>query len=144
MYFMFWLAAAAVLALIEAFTMGLTTIWFAGASVIAAIAAFFGAPVLAQIMIFLIGSGVLVIFTRPIAKKKLHIGEEKTNLDLILGRDAVVIQEILPQSGGRVRQGGIEWAAVAPEEKEAIPAGETVTICAVEGVKLIVTKKKEV
>ena len=40
----FWLVLLIVLVLIEIATLGLTTIWFAGGSLIALIAAAFGAP----------------------------------------------------------------------------------------------------
>lgn len=137
-----WLGIAVVLAVIEAFTMGLSTIWFAGGAVVAAVAAFFGASELIQILIFLLVSGVLVIFTRPIAQKKLRVGKEKTNVDMVIGKTAVVTEEITPYQTGQVKLGGQEWTAMA-EDEGVIQKGELVAVCAVEGVKLIVKKQKE-
>ena len=58
-----WLGILAVLLVIEAITAGLTTIWFAGGALIAAIASYVGAGVMAQILLFLCISLVLLIFT---------------------------------------------------------------------------------
>lgn len=49
MYAVYWLIASAVFLLIEILTLGLTSIWFAGGAVVAAIAALFGVPFLVQI-----------------------------------------------------------------------------------------------
>ena len=64
-----WLGILAVLLVIEAITAGLTTIWFAGGALIAAIASYVGAGVMAQILLFLCISLVRLIFTRPVARK---------------------------------------------------------------------------
>lgn len=44
----YWLILFAVLLAIEAFTMGLTTIWFAGGALIAFVAALLGANIIIQ------------------------------------------------------------------------------------------------
>ena len=138
MYSIIWLVAAVVLAVIEALTLGLSTIWFAGGAVVAAIFAYFGVSVITQIFVFLIVSGVLVIFTRPVAQKKLKVGKEKTNVDTAVGQTCVVMEEIRPYNVGQVKLGGQIWSAVGSVESERIKAGETVKVLRVEGVKLIV------
>lgn len=67
-----WIIAAGLLAIIEAFTLGLTTIWFAGGAVCASAAAMFGAPVIVQIAVFLAISVLLLVITRPIVKRRLR------------------------------------------------------------------------
>ena len=67
-----WLIGAAVLFVIEALTLGLTTVWFAGGAIGAAIAAMAGASVAVQIIVFLVISILLLIFTRPLVKNKLN------------------------------------------------------------------------
>ena len=54
-----WLAAFVILIGIEAATMALTTIWFAGGAVAAFLAAVLGVPVQVQLVVFLIVSFVL-------------------------------------------------------------------------------------
>lgn len=140
-----WLIIAAVLLVIEAATVGLATIWFAGGAVIAALGAYFGAGPVLEVFLFLGVSLALLIFTRPLAVRYMNKGVQKTNVDSLLGRTAVVIQEIdnLGQTG-QVRINDIEWMARAFSDDIRIPKGAVVVIEKVQGVKLIVKEKKEV
>ena len=54
-----WLALLILLVLIELATMGLTTIWFAAGALVATIAAACGAPVLVQVILFLVAISML-------------------------------------------------------------------------------------
>ena len=72
-----WLAAAIVLFIIEAATVGLTTIWFAIGALAAFVLALFDIPVAVQIVVFLVVSVCLLVFTRRIFVEKLHAGSEK-------------------------------------------------------------------
>ena len=92
----FWLAAAVIFVIIEGLTMGLTTIWFAGGAVVALIAALLGANIVVQIVLFFVVSIVLLFSTRKLFVKKLHTGQEKTNVDALIGREAVVTSIIKP------------------------------------------------
>ena len=58
-----WLGILALLLVVEAITAGLTTIWFAGGALAAAIACYAGANLTVQILLFLCVSLVLLIFT---------------------------------------------------------------------------------
>ncbi|MDO5134566.1 MAG: NfeD family protein [Eubacteriales bacterium] len=140
-----WLVIAAVLLVIEAVTVGLTTIWFAGGAVIAALAAYLGANLILELVLFLGVSVILLVFTRPLAVRYMNRGIQKTNVDSLIGKKAVVIQEIdnLGQTG-QVRINDIEWMARTLEDDVRIPANAIVTILEVRGVKLIVKEKKEV
>ena len=64
-----WLLLLIAMIVVELITMGLTTIWFAGGTIIAIILAIFHVPLAIQIVAFLIVSIVLLIFTRPVAVK---------------------------------------------------------------------------
>ena len=55
-----WLIVLAVFLVIEAITVGLTTIWFAGGALVAAIASGAGAGILVQWILFLVISLVLL------------------------------------------------------------------------------------
>ena len=54
MYAVYWLIASAVFLLVEIMTLGLTSIWFAGGAVVAAIVALFGVPFWVQMLIFIV------------------------------------------------------------------------------------------
>ena len=133
-----WLIVLAVFLVIEAITVGLTTIWFAGGALVAAIASGAGAGILVQWILFLVISLVLLIFTRPLAVRYMNKGVSKTNVK------AVVIQKInnLEQTG-QVRINDIEWMARTSSDEVTIPEQTVVTIEAVQGVKLIVKEEKE-
>ena len=134
-----WLILFAVLIIIELVTMGLTTIWFAGGAVIACVLAALNAPIWAQVLIFLIVSVVLLIFTRPIAVKYFNKSRVRTNIESMIGKQAVVISEIDNIQGiGQVKVNGMDWSARSFDGTH-IEAGKVVVVRAVDGVKLIVT-----
>ena len=134
-----WLGILAVLLVIEGLTTALTTIWFAGGALIAAIAAGLGLGIVPQLLLFFCVSLVLLFFTRPAALKLMNKGTEKTNVEGLLGKSAVVIQQIdnLAQTG-QVRINDIEWMARTSDDSVTIPVGTVVVIEAVHGVRLIV------
>lgn len=139
-----WLIILAVLLVIEALTAGLTTIWFAGGALISAIASYFGASLLVKLVLFLAVSLLLLFFTRPLAVRYMNKGVEKTNVNSLIGKKAVVLQEIndLAQTG-LVRINDIEWMARAEQEDQTIPEKAVVIVRKVQGVKLIVEEIKE-
>lgn len=134
-----WLGLLAVLLLIEAATAGLTTIWFAGGALIAAISSYLGAGLTVQIILFLAVSGVLLIFTRPLAVKYLNKGTLATNAESLIGKRAVVTRAIdnLAQNG-QVRINDVEWTARTADDSQKVPEGAVVVIKEIHGVKLIV------
>ena len=139
-----WLILLAVLLIMEAVTAGLTTIWFAGGALVAAVASYFGAGLLIQIFVFCGVSFVLLIFTRPIAVKYMNQKVESTNVNSLIGQKAVVIQQIhnLTQTG-QVKINDVEWTARTYNDDIIIPEKAIVVIKEVKGVKLIVELYKE-
>ena len=139
-----WLGVLAVLLVIEGLTTALTTIWFAGGALAAAIASGAGAGAVTQWLLFLAVSLVLLFFTRPLAVRYMKRGIPRTNVNSLIGKKAVVIQKIdnLSQTG-QVRINDIEWMARTESDGEKIPEESVVEIEAVRGVKLIVKKCKE-
>lgn len=78
---MFWLILLIILLVVEAATLGLTTIWFAAGALIAGILALIGLPVWLQLLAFFVISLVLLIFTRPIAVKYFNKDRVRTNVE---------------------------------------------------------------
>lgn len=139
-----WLAILTFFLVAEAVTVQLTTIWFAGGALVAALAAGMGAEEWLQIILFLAVSLILLILARPVLKKCLNKSMVRTNVNSLMGQSAVVIQKIdnLAQTG-QVHINDIEWLARTSDDKEIIPEKTVVTITEVRGVKLIVKVKKE-
>lgn len=134
-----WLVLLILFIVAELATMGLTTIWFAGGALVAAIAAALHAPLVLQVALFLVVSIVLLFFTRPIAVKYFNKDRVRTNVESMIGRQAIVISEINNLEGvGQVTVSGQEWSARSRNEAQQIPVGTVVVVCAVSGVKLIV------
>ena len=134
-----WLIIFVACIVVEIITMGLTTIWFAGGSLIASVAAAIGAPLWLQIVLFVAVSLLLLYFTRPIAVKYFNKDRVKTNAESLVGKQAIVISEIDNLQGiGQVTVGGQEWSARTTEEGITLPVGSVVIIRAISGVKLMV------
>ena len=134
-----WVAAIIVFGVIESFTQGLTSIWFAGGALGGCITAMAGAGPLVQVIVFIIVSVILIIATRPF-KKKLDKRIQKTNVETVIGQTALVEEEIKPGQPGRVRLDGKIWTAKCVGE-EQIPAGQQVTVTDIQGVTLTVVKR---
>lgn len=134
-----WLIALIVFLVVEAVTVTLVCIWFAGGALVAMLAAALHAPLWLQILLFLIVSIVLLIFTRPVAMKHFNKNREKTNVSGVIGKQAIVTKSIDNLHGeGQVTVGGQEWSARNAVDDQVIPEGTIVTVEEIKGVKLMV------
>jgi membrane protein implicated in regulation of membrane protease activity len=139
---LFWIIAAIAFAAIEGFTLGLVTIWFTIGAAAATVVALAHGSLPIQVAVFFAVSIVLLIFTRPILVKKLKVGREKNNIELIEGKIGLVTGTIGPFDSGLVKVNGIVWTAVGEDSGFAADEGSEVEVVRVEGVKLIVKKKQ--
>jgi len=134
-----WLIAIILLALLEMSTMALVSIWFIFGAVAAMLASLMGMDLLAQLMIFVAVSTLLLILTRPLVKKFLQTRRVRTNADRTIGEKAVVIEEINNIAArGQVKIFGQIWSARSADEGVIIPEGRVVEVTAISGNKLIV------
>ena len=139
-----WLIALVAFIVIEIATMGLTTIWFAGGALIALMLALVKVSFYAQLGAFLVISIVLLVCTRPLAMKFFNEEREKTNVDSVIGKQAIVVAKIDNlKEEGQVILNGMEWSARAYETENIIPTGAVVEVKEVQGVKLMVTEKRK-
>ena len=138
-----WLVAAVFFLIVEAATPSLVSIWFALGAFAALIAAFFGAQLWIQIIIFLIVSAAALVATRPLAKKYLDKKHIPTNADMVIGKEGIVTEEIdnLNAHGAVSCQGKV-WTARSLDEK-VLAEGTKIKVHAIEGVKLIVTPAED-
>ncbi|MCQ2547406.1 MAG: helix-turn-helix domain-containing protein [Clostridia bacterium] len=130
-----WFVIVAVFIVIEAATTGLTSIWFAGGALCAGLVALCTDSWILQVAVFLIVSILLLISTRPLARKYINNAAEKTNIDAIIGSKAIVISKIEPFNNGEVRTDGKVWAA---SSERVIEVGEEVEVLEIKGVTLVV------
>lgn len=139
-----WLGIFLFTVLLESVTQELVSIWFAFGAVIALILSAF--PVIAwyyQIVVFAVVSLVLMVLTRPFAKKMLHNAIRYTNVDEFVGKRVKVMTEITQFETGEVKLNDIIYhASLLEEETETIPVGEIVEIVTFKGNKVVVRKIK--
>lgn len=135
----YWLVLLAILLVIELCTLGLTTIWFAGGALAAAIAAFFGCGIVMQVIIFLVVSVVLLVFTRPLAMRYINNHRSKTNCEELIGKTIKITEKVdnFNQTGCAVVNGA-EWTVRAEREADILEPGDRAVITGISGVKLIV------
>ena len=135
----FWLALVIIFVVVECLTVGLVFIWFAGGALLAMIVALAGAETIWQIVAFLLGSALLLLLTRPIAKKYFNNKKVKTNYQSIIGEVAKVTETIdnYNQTGAAVADGK-EWTARSSKDAVTMKKDTLVKVTAIEGVKLIV------
>ncbi len=139
MVLIFWMVLLILCIGIELLTLGLTTIWFAAGALVAIFAALLYAPIFVQVILFLVVSLTLLFFTRPIAVKYFNRDRVKTNVESMVGRQAIVTGEIDNlQASGQVTVSGHEWSARSWDDRVRIPVGAVVIVVAISGVKLIV------
>lgn len=139
-----WLIVFIILIVIEIFTMGLTTIWFAGGALAALLMAFIGLSLPVQVGVFIIVSVILLVVTRPIAVKYFNKERLKTNADSLIGQQALVLQDVdTLHAAGLVGVNGQEWSARTEEPNGFIPKDRIVLIEGIRGVKLIVKAKED-
>ncbi|WP_178040319.1 NfeD family protein [Frisingicoccus sp.] len=144
MYAIFWLGAFGVLLLIEILTLGLTTIWFAVGALAAFLLTLVNAPLALQIIVFVVVSMVMLIFTRPIMTKYLNKKTTKTNAESLVGRRARVLIPVNNlKSEGQVMVNGMEWTARSTKDEVTFQKDEMVHIVGISGVKLIVEKENK-
>ena len=134
-----WLIVLAVTLVIEAMTMGLTTIWFSGGALAAMIVELLNGSVSMQVIVFLIISLVLLFYTRPIAMKHFNKKRERTNLDSVIGKTAVVTMPIHNlKETGQVLLDGKEWTARSNDSSKEFDKDSLVKVVSISGVKLMV------
>ena len=134
-----WLGLLVLFLAVEFATAQLTTVWFAAGALVSLLLAAFGVDNLAiQIIVFTLVSLVSLILTRPLVKKWTRARKQPTNADMVIGEEAVVTETISNTDGkGLAKVNGAVWSARSVDDR-VIPAGKTVKVLAIEGVKLIV------
>lgn len=135
-----WLFLTVLFGVIEAVTVQIVSIWFAGGSVCAMIAYALGASEAVQIGVFVLSSAILLLLTRPFVKKMTSGKKVSTNADSLIGKTAVVTKKTDELGlSGEARVGGSVWT-ICTEDGQPAYENERVTVEKIEGVKLIVRR----
>ena len=135
-----WLALTVMFGVLEAVTVQIVSIWFAGGAVCALIAYALGAETGVQIAVFVIASALFLALTRPFVKKLTKGKKVATNADSLIGQTAVVTKKTDELGlAGEAKVAGSVWT-ICSDDGMPIAEKERVTVEKIEGVKLIVKR----
>ena len=138
-----WLIAAGVFLVLEIFTMGFLVFWLSIGCLLAALVSLITDNIIIQTTIFVISSGLLIFATKPLVKKLAEKDNKKTNVYSLVGKKAIVTEDIDWVSGnGQIRFDGQVWSARSTE-KVNIAKETEVEITKIDGVKAFVKPVKE-
>ena len=137
-----WIGFAIIMAVCEAATTQLVSIWFVLGAICAAITTVFTPSILIQLAVFLVVTLISMLVTRPLVKKLRNKNAvQTTNSDSLIGKIGVTLTDISDvQSVGQVKISGKEWSARS--DFAPILKNTKVKVLAIEGVKLIVEPLK--
>ena len=108
-----WLGAFVIFVIIEAATQALTTIWAALAAFLMIFLSKTNMPIRWQILLFLIITILLIIFTRPFAIKKLKLGRDKMNVNALEGQKITQFEK-----GEGKAKNGVIWSVTSADGSE--------------------------
>ncbi|MBQ4443736.1 MAG: NfeD family protein [Clostridia bacterium] len=136
-----WLGIFVVTLVVELATPQFVSLWFAISSLLCLGLAFIpGLPWWAQVIIFVVLSTVLLVFLRPICNKYFMHRHQATNTDSLIGREVRMTVEANFDQLGQAKVGDVVWS-IKSKDDTPLPAGEIVTIIAIDGNKLIAERK---
>lgn len=139
----FWLIAMIVFVVAEAMTVTLVSIWFAAGALGAILVALLGGGLTLQVTVFLALAIVLLFLLRGAVRKHFAPRVTRTNVDSVIGATGIVLTPVNNIAAlGQVQINGVEWSARSTDNSH-IPAGATVKVDKIEGVKVFVSLAKE-
>ena len=139
MYDFIWLGVMVLFLIVEAATVTMVSLWFAGGALAALVVALLDGSWLLQIIAFLVVSAGLLALLRPLARKHFTPKLVKTNVDSVIGTEGYVTADIDNVAAtGKCKLGAMEWTARSATG-EKISTGTLVKVEKIEGVKAFVT-----
>lgn len=134
-----WIGIAVVMAVGEAATNQLVSIWFVVGALCAAVSSLITSSVIVQVIVFVVVTFGTLIATKPLVDKyKKSHKEVKTNSDRLVGQTGVMLTDIDSlETIGQVKVSGEVWTAKL-NNNIPVKRDDKVKILAIEGVKMIV------
>lgn len=130
----FWLILTIVFIVVELSTISVISVWFAAGSFAAMLTSLIPNSALwVQFLVFFLVSALTLILARQFFLKKLKKEPIPTNLDLLIGKVAVMTDD------SRAEIDGLSWS-VQEINGEKLSSEQKVEVLSIQGVKLIVKK----
>ncbi len=138
----FWLALAIIFIIIEALTVSLVTIWFAGGALLTIVLSFFVDSFVVQVVFCIVVSALLLYFTKPLLSSNIDKQKIRTNVDSLIGKTGFITEPAGKYETGQAKITSQVWT-VKSSKNEDLNLNDEVRVVSVEGVKLIVERIKE-
>ena len=139
---MIWILLAVLLAVGEMLSMGFFLAPFAVGALAGAVADLAGASAALSLIVFLLTSGLLFGFVRPIARRHMRTPAPlRTGVAALVGQSATVTERV--DNGaqtGSVKLAGELWTARSWDEDEVIEAGRRVHVVEIRGATALVSE----
>jgi membrane protein implicated in regulation of membrane protease activity len=139
---MIWILLAVLFAAGEVMSMGFFLAPFAVGALVGALAELAGATAALSVIVFLVTSGLLFGFVRPIARRHLRTPAQlRTGTAALIGQSAMVTERV--DNGaqtGSVKLEGELWTARSWDDDEVIEAGKRVNVVEIRGATALVSE----
>jgi membrane protein implicated in regulation of membrane protease activity len=139
---LFWILLAVILAAAEVMSPSFYLAPFALGALLGAFAELAGAGAAVTMIVFLVSSGLLFGFVRPIARRHLRTPAQlRTGTAALVGHSAIVTQRVDNDAdSGAVKLDGEVWTARAYDDDEVIEAGRRVNVVEIRGATALVSE----
>jgi membrane protein implicated in regulation of membrane protease activity len=111
---------------------------FAVGAIGGAVTAGLGGGIVAQVIVFVVISVALLVFVRPIAYRNRQRPEQRSGVDALKGKQAVVLERVDDGAGGRIKLAGEIWSARALEHDRVFDPGQHVDVVEIDGATAVV------
>jgi len=138
--FQAWVIIAAFSFIGEMLTAGFFLLWFGIGACVAAVLSYMGFSEVIQILAFIIISLILLAVSRPLASRITKEPTKKAASDRLIGKKGLVIEDVLPETGGLVKIDGDTWRAISNQK---IEKDKPVVVEGIESVKLVVKQVED-
>ena len=136
---MIWILIAVLFAAGEVASLSFFLAPFAVGALLGAVADLAGLSTVAAVLVFLISSGLLLGFVRPIARRHMRTPAQlRTGTAALVGKTALVTKQV-NDGGGTVKLDGELWTARTYVEGDVIEVGHKVHVVEIRGATALVS-----
>ena len=137
---MLWVLLAVILAVGEIMSLSLFLAPFAIGALAGAVADLAGASAAVAIIVFLVSSGLLFGFVRPIARRHVRTPAQLRTVTAALVGKTALFTERVDADGGAVKLEGEVWTARPDVPDEVIESGSRVHVVEIQGATALVSE----
>ncbi|WP_027417908.1 NfeD family protein [Aneurinibacillus terranovensis] len=137
-----WFIVAGALLVAELTLSGFVAVFLAAGAGIAGVTAWFGIGLPFQLLVMAVVSTLGIVYGKKLLTARFGVNKEvlRTNVDALIGREAVVTKRITAAEKGRIDCRGESWLAEGEDGRE-YGEGELVVVRKIQGVTAVVSRK---